>query len=46
MNFEEDYQIIAKKIVPVSEGLDYEIGGGHFGKAYLVKEKSGPWNNR
>ena len=28
------------------EGLDYEIGGGHFGKAYLVKEKSGPWNNR
>ena len=46
MNFEEDFKIIAKKIVPVSEGLEFPLGRGNFAKAYLVKEKNGPWNNR
>ena len=45
MNFEEDFKIIGKP-VPVSEGLDFYLGRGNFGKAYLVKEKKGPWNNR
>ena len=46
MDFEEDFKIIAKKIVSVSEGLDFPLGRGNFAKAYLVKEKKGPRNNR
>ena len=46
MNFEEDFKIIATKIVPVSEGLEFPLGRGNFAKAYLVKEKKGPRNNR
>ena len=46
MKFEEDFQIVATKAVPVSEGLNFYLGRGNFGRAYLVKEKKGPWNNR
>ena len=46
MSFEEDFKIVAKKTVPVLEGLDFYLGKGNFGKAYLVKENKGPWNNR
>ena len=46
MDFERDFKIIAKKLVSVPEGLDYALGSGNFGKAYLVNEKNGPWKNR
>ena len=46
MDFDRDFKIIAKKEVSVNEGLDFPLGRGHFGMAFLVKEKNGPWNNR
>ena len=46
MDFERDFKIIAKKLVSVQEGLDYALGSGNFGKAYLVKEKNGSWKDR
>ena len=46
MDFERDFKIIAKKLVSVPDGIDYALGSGNFGKAYLVKEKNGPWKNR
>ena len=46
MDFERDFKIIAKKLVSVPEGLDYALGSGNFGKAYLVNEKNGPRKNR
>ena len=46
MNFERDFKIVAKQLVSVPEGLDYALGSGNFGKAYLVEEKNGPWKNR
>ena len=46
MSFEEDFKIVARKTVPVLEGLDFYLGRGNYGKAYLVNEKKGPWNNR
>ena len=46
MSFEENFQIVARKTVPVKDGLDFYLGRGNFGRAYLVKEKKGPWNNR
>ena len=46
MDFENNFTVIAEKEVPVSERLDYALGSGRFGKAYLVTEKDGPWKNR
>ena len=46
MNFDGEFKIIAKKELSVIEGLDYPLGRGNFGKAFLVTEKNGPWNNR
>ena len=46
MDFNREFKIIAKMELSVVEGLDYPLGRGHFGKAFLVKEKNGPWNNR
>ena len=46
MDFDEDFKIIAKMELPVTKGLNYPLGRGHFGKAFLVKEKNGPRNNR
>ena len=46
MNFDKDFEIIAKKGVPVPEGLDYPLGRGYYGMAFLVKEKNGPRNNK
>ena len=46
MDFDAEFKIIAKRELPVNEGLDYPLGRGHFGKAFLVKEKNGPRNNR
>ena len=46
MDFERDFKIVAKQLVPVPEGLDYALGSGNFGKAYLVNEKNGPSKNR
>ena len=47
MSFEENFKIVASKIVPVDrEGLDYYIGRGNFGQAYLVKEKKDRWNKK
>ena len=46
MDFDEEFKIIAKKELPVIEGLNYPLGRGHFGKVFLVKKKNGPWNNR
>ena len=46
MDFDEEFKIIAKMELSVTKGLDYPLGRGHFGKAFLVKEKNGPRNNR
>ena len=46
MDFNREFKIIAKMELSVVEGLDYPLGRGHFGKAFLVKEKNGPRNNR
>ena len=46
MDFDGEFKIIARKELPVSEGLDYPLGRGNFGKAFLVREKNGPRNNR
>ena len=46
MDFDEEFKIIVKKELPVNKGLDYPLGGGNFGKAFLVTEKNGPWKNR
>ena len=46
MDFNRDFKIIAKQEVSVTEGLDFPIGNGRFGMAFLVKEKNGPWNSR
>ena len=46
MDFDEEFKIIAKVELSVTKGLDYPLGRGHFGKAFLVREKNGPRNNR
>ena len=46
MDFHGEFKIIAKKELSITEGLDYPLGRGHFGKAFLVTEKNGLWNNR
>ena len=46
MDFDAEFKIIAKKELSVTEGLNYPMGKGNFGKAFLVTEKNGPWKNR